>query len=178
MQKDSITINVQIDSQTFRRFARFDTYLLRRRWVSPAVFAVILSVFSCVAFLMRARAEQAGLIGWLLLIIALGLPAAYFLHYELQLGAQVRRLNIKKPRPAYFVTLSDAGVRVVNNMAKEAPLSFSWDQVHAAHRRSDAVYLYHTESRAFILPARDASVSLATLWDTCAAHLPADKLHA
>lgn len=178
MHKDPVTVNVQMDASTFKRFAYFDTFRLRRRWVSPAVFAAILLLFSIVAFLMQGRAEQATLIGWLLFIIALGLPGAYFLHYELQLRMQVRRLSLKKPRPAYFVTLTDEGVRVVNNMSKEAPLVIAWDDVHAAHRRRTAVYLYHTENRAFILPEKDASVSLATLWDTFAAHLPKEKLHA
>ncbi len=177
MSKHPITVNVRMDAPTFKRFARFDTFTLRRRFVLPAAFALILSSFAAVAFLLRGRAEQAGFIGTLLLIIGLGLPAAYFLHYELQLAGQVRRLGIKKPRPAYFVTLTSEGVRVVNNMVKEAPLILSWQQVHGAYRRPDAVYLYHTENRAFILPAKDASVSLPTLWDTCCAHLPKDKLH-
>jgi len=177
MNKQPVTVNVHMDAPTFKRFALFDTFTLRRRWVSPAVFCAILLAFSAVAFSRRAHAEQAGLIGWLLLVLALGLPFVYFLHYYLQLGAQVRRLSIKKPRPAYFVTLTDEGVRVVNNMAKEAPLSLSWDQVHAVYRRADAVYLYQTENRAFILPAKDASVSLAVLWDACCAHLPKEKIH-
>ena len=177
MHKDPVTINVQMDAATFKRFAYFDTFILRRRWVSPAVFAAILTGFSVIAFLMQGRAEQATLIGWLLVIIGLGLPAAYFLHFDLQLRMQVRRLNIKKPRPAYFVTLTDEGIRVVNNISKEAPLVISWDDVHAVHRRRAALYLYHTENRAFILPEKDASVSLGTLWDTCAAHLPKEKLH-
>jgi len=177
MRKDSITVHVQMDAVTFKRFARFDTFILRRRWVLPIAFALILSAFAAVAFFMRPRAEQAPLIGWLLLGIGLLLPAAYFLHYELQLNAQVRRLGIKKPRPAYFVTLTDEGVRVVNNMAKETPLVLPWDHLYGAYRRKDAVYLYHTENRAFILPAKDASVTLPTLWDFISAHLPKDKLH-
>lgn len=177
MHQDPITVNVQMDASTFKRFARFDTFILRRRWRSPAIFSAILTAFSAFAFFMRGRAEQASLVGWLLLVIGLGLPAAYFLHYELQLSAQVRRLNIKKPRPAYFVTLTEEGVRVVNNMVKEAPLTISWQDVHAVYRRRDAVYLYHTENRAFILPQKDASVSPGTLWSTFTAHLPKEKLH-
>ncbi len=177
MHKDTITIHVHIHEHLFKRFARFDTFIIRHRWRSPAIFAAILTAFSAVAFFMQGRAEQASLIGWLLLVIGLGLPAAYFLHYEIQLSGQVRRLNIKKPRPAYFVTLTEEGVRVVNNMVKEAPLSISWEDVHAVYRRRDAVYLYHTENRAFILPQKDASVTLDTLWETCSAHLPKEKLH-
>ena len=178
MSKSAVTDNVQMAAKTFKRFARFDTYSLRRRWRSPAIFAAILTAFAFVAFLMEGRAQDAALIGRLLLIIGLGLPAVYFLHYEVQLSTQVRRLGIRKPRPAYFVSISESGVRVVNNMAREEPLLLSFDQIHAAYRRADAVYLYHTENRAFILPAKDASVSLASLWDLLAAHLPKEKLHA
>ena len=177
MSTHPVTVNVQMDGASFKRFARFDTFTLRRRWVLPIAFALILSAFAAVAFFMRSRAEQAPLIGWLLLGIGLLLPAAYFLHYELQLNAQVRRLGIKKPHPAYFVTLTDEGVRVVNNMVKEAPLVLTWDQLHGAYRRADAIYLYHTENRAFILPAKDASVSLSSLWDLLASRLPSEKLH-
>lgn len=177
MSKTPITVNVHMDAKTFQRFALFDTFILRRRFVSPAVFAAILGAFSAAAFLLGGRAEQASLIGTLLLIIALGLPGAYFLHYYLQLRAQVRRLGLKTPRPAYFVTLSDEGVRVVNNMAKEAPLVLPWDQVHAVYRRADALYLYHTENRAFILPTKDASVALAALWNYIGERLPKDRLH-
>ena len=177
MRKDPVTVNVQMDAAVFRRFARFDTFVLRRRWRSPAAFAAIMAAFSAAAFLMQQRAEQAALIGWLLLILGLLLPFAYVLHYEMQLAAQVRRLDIKKPRPAYFVTLSDAGVRVVNNMVREEPCVFPWEEIHGAHLRKDAVYLYQRENRAFILPAKDASLPLLSLWDEIAAHLPAEKLH-
>ena len=37
-----ITIPVKLDEKTFRRFARFDMLCLRRRWVNPLVFALIL----------------------------------------------------------------------------------------------------------------------------------------
>ncbi len=178
MNHTPLTVNVRMDGRLFKRFARFDTFALRRRWVLPVGFAAILSAFALVAFAMHGRAEQAKLIGVLLLIIGLGLPAVYFLHYELQLGAQVRRLGIKSPKPAYFVTLTEDGVRVVNNMAKEAPLVLSWDQLYGAWLRRDAIYLYHAENRAFILPAKDASVLLPTLWDFISRHLAKEKVHA
>ena len=178
MSKNPVTVNVRIDAPTFKRFARFDTYSLRRRWRSPAIFAVILTAFAFVAFLMDGRAEQASLIGWLLLVIGLGLPAAYFLHYELQLSAQVRRLNIRKPRPAYFLTFNDDHIRVVNNMAKEEPLLLPYSDVHAVYMRSNAVYLYHTDQRAFILPDKDMSVPVSSLWRHLSERLPKEKMHA
>ena len=38
-----ITIPVRLDEKTFRRFARFDMLVLRKRWVKPMVFALILA---------------------------------------------------------------------------------------------------------------------------------------
>ena len=178
MSKPAVTVNVQMDAKTFKRFALFDTFSRRQRLRAPAIFCGLFLAFAAVAYSQLGRAEQAGLIGGLLLLLGLGLPFVYVLHYYLQLNAQVRRLGIKKPRPAYFVTLNEDGVRVVNNMAKEQPVTLPWADLFAAYRRADAVYLYHTESRAFILPVRDASVSLGTLWDTISTHMPKEKLHA
>ena len=71
MHQQSVTVNVQMDAGTFKRFARFDTYSLHRRWRSPAIFAAILTAFAFVAFLMEGRSQDAALIGRLLLIIGL-----------------------------------------------------------------------------------------------------------
>ena len=50
MQREIITIHVKMDRQTFRRFALFDTFRLKKRWCKPALFCAILLVFAAVAF--------------------------------------------------------------------------------------------------------------------------------
>ena len=67
---------------------------LRKRWVRPVVFALILIAFS-VAALLTGR-EQAGLIAAVLLVVGLGLPLVYFGTYFSQLN--VRAAELKPPK--------------------------------------------------------------------------------
>ena len=41
-----IVVLVSLDERTFKRFSRFDTFALRRRWVRPAAFAAILTALA------------------------------------------------------------------------------------------------------------------------------------
>ena len=45
--------------KTFKRFARFDMFILRKKRIRPAVFSLILMAFAFVVLLLRK--EQSGL---------------------------------------------------------------------------------------------------------------------
>ena len=68
---DWITIPVKLDEKTFKRFARYDMFVLRKRWIKPVVFSLILLAFSAVA--LWTGKQQAGLIAAVLLTVGLGL---------------------------------------------------------------------------------------------------------
>ena len=51
MNRTEYTIPVKLDAKTFRRFSFFDTLKLRKRWVRPVIFALILIAFAVVALL-------------------------------------------------------------------------------------------------------------------------------
>ena len=67
MNSKEITVRVRLDAKTFKRFSRFDTLRLRKRWTRPAAFALILVAFAVVA-LLTGKA-QAGLIAAVLLVV-------------------------------------------------------------------------------------------------------------
>lgn len=114
MQREIITIHVKMDRQTFRRFALFDTFRLKKRWCKPALFCAILLVFAAVAF--AAGREQSALIGSVLLLVGLGLPAVYVGTYLSQLNAQAKKLRLDPPRPVYTLRLAQEGVTIQNDM--------------------------------------------------------------
>ena len=70
----TISIPVKLDEKTFRRFARFDMLILRKKWVRPAVFSAILIAFAIIALLTRK--EQSGMIAAVLLVYTLTLGEA------------------------------------------------------------------------------------------------------
>ena len=112
MIHDTVTIHVRMDARIFRRFGFFDTLVLRRRWLSPAVFSAIFIVFSVICFCLTDKAQSA-LLGAVLLAVGLLLPACYFLNFFLQMNDQVRRLGIKKPKPVYTLTLDRSNPEAV-----------------------------------------------------------------
>ena len=67
-----IMIPVKLDEKTFKRFVRFDMFILRRHWVRPLIFSLLLTAFAIVA--LFAKKEQSGLIAAVLLTVGLGLP--------------------------------------------------------------------------------------------------------
>ena len=67
-----ITVSAKLDEKTFKRFARFDMLILRKKWIRPAVFSLILVAFAFIALLLRK--EQSGLIAAVLLAVGIGLP--------------------------------------------------------------------------------------------------------
>ena len=171
MTPKQIHIPVRLDAKTFKRFSRFDTFRLRRRWVRPAVFALILAAFAAIALV--SRRPQAGLIAAVLLAVGLGLPLVYFGTYFSQLNAQAERQKLSPARRVYDVTLDFDGVRVENVQVKESPQALRWDDVWSAWRVKGCVYLYASPTRAYLLPDGQADAGDDALWSAITSHMGA-----
>ena len=169
----TIVIPVRLDEKTFKRFARFDMFSRRKKWIRPAVFALILIVFAVAALLVRK--EQSGLIAAVLLVVGLGLPFVYIGTFLSQVNMQAVRAKLKPARLVYTVTLRESGIRVENNQKEEDPLEVEWPAVYRAFRKKGCVYLYVTGARAFLLPDGQASVSNPEVWQYLVDHLGTEK---
>lgn len=176
MSPDTVTVHVKMDARTFRRFCLYDVFVLRRRWLSPAVFSAIFTAFATVCFCMK-QLEQSALLGGVLLGVALVLPACYFLNFFLQMNDQVRRLGLKEPRPVYSLVMGKKDVHITNDMKEEAEVVLPWKGVMGAWRVKGAIYLYANAKRAFILPDGQSDCSGEELWAFLSRHLPKEKLH-
>ena len=88
----SIVIHVRMDEKTFRRFARFDMFALRKKWVRPLVFSLIMIAFAFIALL--ARREQSGMIAAVLLAVGIGLPLVYIGTFLSQVNMQAARAKL------------------------------------------------------------------------------------
>ena len=63
------------------------------------------------------------------------------------------------------------GVRVVNDMKKEDAQAVKWQDVQAAFRRKDCVYLYVSPVRAYLLPSGQTDAGDDELWAYLREHL-------
>ena len=168
-----IVIPVSLDERTFKRFALFDMFSLRRKWVRPAVFSVILIAFAFAALLIRK--EQSGLIAAVLLTVGLGLPLVYFGSFLSQVNMQAARAKLKPARPVYTVTLRDEGVRIVNDQKEEEPQEAAWSSICQAFRKKGCIYLYVTARKAFLLPSKQADAPDHEVWAYIREHLGDEK---
>ena len=158
---ETITVPVRLDKKTFKRFAWFDMFILRRGWVRPAIMSLLIPLAG-VALL--SPKENASLVSAVLLVIGIGLPLVYFGSYWSQVNMAAAKHRLIPPRLVYTVTLSPEGVQVENNQKVEEKLHIKWEAVHQAIRKKGCVYLYATPTRAFLLPDGQADAPDGEVW--------------
>ena len=167
-----VTVNVIIDDKIFRKFALFDNLHRKRIWFLPVIFASIMSAFALVCFVMRGHAEQAVMIGSLLLIIGLGLPAAYMRLFFKSIKIQIKTAGLESPRHVYSLRFSPEGFQVING---GKPDQYKWSGVFGAYRVPGCTYLYVEKNKAFLLPDGQAEEG-ADVWGLLTDKLSAEKL--
>ncbi len=169
-----ITVPVKLNEKTFRRFARFDMLYLRKRWVRPAVFALILTGFAFVA-LFSGR-KEAGLIAAVLLVVGLGLPIVYIGMFLSQVNVQAMQQRLgKEGRRVYDMRLTDSEIIVVNRRKTDERVTLPWKDVKQAFRVKGCIYLYVHTARAFLVPDGQASVPADDVWAFITAHMEPGK---
>ena len=72
--------------------------------------------------------------------------------------------KLRLPRRVYTLNISSSGISIQNDLKKEEAVWLEWNKVHALHRRRNAIYLYASPARAFILPNGQADASADELW--------------
>ena len=168
-----ILIPVKLDEKTFKRFARFDMFILRRKWVRPLIFSLLLTAFAVIALLTKK--EQSGLIAAVLLAVGIGLPVVYIGTFLSQVNMQAVRRRLDPPRAVYTVRLTEEGIEAENKQKKEDPLRLSWGETRRAYRVKGCIYLYVSPVKAFLLPEGQADAGGAQVWEYLVQHMGADR---
>lgn len=150
MEEIFMKMSVMLDEKVFRDFTIFDILKRRKYWKSPVIFASIMTFSAVVCFLMH-KVDGAVLLGTVLAVIGLGMPAIYFATFFRSLGRQVRLQKLDPPRNVYDIELSEKadGITVSNGKEKA---SYKWKDAWRAYRDRRAIYLFITYERGFILP--------------------------
>ena len=168
MKKSVITIPVRMDHKTLRDFSLFDTFILKKHWIKPALFAAIFLVFAIICFAATSK-EQNWLLGTVMLLIGLGMPAVYVGMFLSGVKGQAKKLKL--PRRVYTLSFSSSGVHIANDLKPEEQADLEWQKIPAAFRCKQAIYLYAAPTRAFILPDGQADAPADELWAMMEKHL-------
>lgn len=176
MRPDTITISSRIDTKTFRKFAIFDTLIRQKRYRSPVIFAGIMLVFACICYIMNGRAEQAVLLGNVLLSIGIILPTVYFGTFFFSVNSQAKKMKLDPPKHVYTITMAltdeEEGISIVTPTGEGGTLRVKWENVHMAYRVEDCIYFFISPRQAFLLPDGQANVTPDELWDYLGRFIP------
>ena len=169
MNDGRITIIAKIGPDLFREFAIYDAFVYKKRGIRPMIFAVFFLLVAIIAFTRRSYTEGAALLGVVLLVVGLGLPAIYILRYLYSVSKRAK--GFSGDETAYALILNTVGVDVEKG---EQSMHYSWDQITFACRLSHSICLYVTSNHAFLLPREDADSAAA--WDMIREHIPPSKV--
>ena len=166
-------IEVRLTEKEFIRFGWFDAIRVKRAWRGPALFAAILGGAAILCFILHAR-RGAVLLGGVLLLVALGLPAAWFVNYGASLRKQAKAAGLSEEKHVYTLELQDGEGGVTVDSGKEHT-AYSWQQVFHVYRNKTASYLYITPQRAFLIPHDCVEGGPDALWTLVGRHVPAGR---
>ena len=168
-----MTIEVTLTAKIFKRFTFFDTFIRKKMWRSPAIFAGILGVCGCICFLMN-HVDGAVMLGCVLLIVGLGFPTSYFINFALSLRKQITVYGLTTPKKVYTLHLTKKadGISVEN---EREHVDYKWENVYHVYRDKEATYLFMSAQRGFILPHACTDDNAAKLWKLLERTLPKHK---
>ena len=152
----------------FRRFAFFDAFVVQRKWRAPALFLILMALFSSVCFAMHHK-EGAVFLGCVLLGVGLLLPAAYLLSFLLSVNKQCKGISPKKI--VYSLRFYEDYFDVLKSKEKA---SYPWKKLFRAYRTKHGVYLYVQPRHAFIV---SDETDLDAIWHEIRSHLRRDQIH-
>ena len=175
MEKAAITVDVLVDARVFRQFALFDARRVKRAWRSPLIFALIMSAFAIICFFMRGRAEQALLLGCVLLGVGLILPLVYYGFFLHSIKKQIEKMKLSTPRAVYTLSFSRAHGVTAEAVKGGKPERYAWDKLYNVYIVPGCAYIYVSNSKAFLLPDGPETDGVWPLFEEM---LPPGRLHA
>jgi hypothetical protein len=174
---DTITVTSRITRKNFRDFAIFDTLIRQKMLTSPLFFSGAFIIFALTCFFMRGRAEQAMLLCYVMLGIAIVVPGVYVGNFLYSVKKKADDLHLDaEGLHAYTVTMNDHGLSISNLLQKQPIVNLRWDQTAHAFRTKDCIYLYISARQAFLLPDNSADATPDELWAYLGKKMTAGKL--
>lgn len=155
MEKD-FKMDVWLDEKSYRSFALFDRLIRTGNWKRPLAFFSIFVLLAMVSFIAAALGKQGALLlGSVLLMIGIVIPATHYYRFISGLSQWVSRLGLKgkNKRYAYTLAFMENPRALTVYDANKKSLVFPWKDFHGVWCRKEAVYLYVEAGKAYILPS-------------------------
>ena len=142
-EKYKFTVQTKITPEIYINFAKFDTFMLKKRWLLPAFVGIAFITLAATLYMMHLLllCVTAG-------IVAIAFPMIYFNTFR-----KIMKENTHyAPRGAviddYLVNMTDDGFEIYS---EEEQAECTWADMEAAYRLSNCIALYIKKDKPFLI---------------------------
>lgn len=141
--KYKFTIKTKITPEIYINFAKFDTFMLKKRWILPVLIAAAALALSASLFM-----TQMNLLAIAAAIVAIAFPVIYFNTFRNIMKDNTHRAPRGAVIDDYLVSLTDEGFEVYS---EEEEAECTWIDMKAAYRLSNCIALFIDKDKAFLI---------------------------
>ena len=172
MKDHFLRIAVVMDAKSFSDFAFFDEVVLSGKWVKVLAFVIVIIVLAVINLFTNAA-----LLFWVLLLLGILTPMAFYLQFRRSVFAQITRFQLETPKPVYSILLQKAAPTFQLHIEGQEPQEVSWNTLVGAYKTRAAVYLYTGAKRALLIPnSQVGDEGAELLWALVEEMVPANKI--
>ena len=154
--KYKFTIQTKITPEVYRNFARFDTFVLKKRWAFP-LFGVLCLLALAGIFYMT----QMGLLAVISAVFAVAFVIIYFRTFSQIMQDNTHNAPYNAVIDTYIVSLTDEGLEVYS---EQEQAECTWDELYAAYLLSNCIALFLKKEQSFVITESDPK-RFAAIWD-------------
>jgi len=154
--KYKFTIQTKITPEVYRNFARFDTFILRKRWGFPLFVALCLLALAGIFYM-----TQMELLAAVSIIFTVALAVIYFRTFSRIMDDNTHHAPYNAVIDTYIVSLTDEGLEVYS---EQEQAECTWEELHAAYLLSNCIALFLKKDQSFLITEADPK-RFAAIWD-------------
>lgn len=145
----SITVNCNVDKDTFKGFGKFHRYYAHGGFLRLFLFFSIFFAFAILAWY-----NDSNVFAWIMFVVSVIVPGYSILSFNLSLKDQVKDLKLDIPQDFYKITFHNDGLHVIS---KDEKADYEWGTVLKVYQTKHSIYVYLTAINAFIVPLDNAT---------------------
>lgn len=154
--KYKFTIQTKVTPAVYRNYAKFDTFVLRKRWIFPVFILACMLALAGTFYMTRMNflAVFSALIGIVFFVV-------YFRTFFRIINDNTRHAPYDAVIDTYIVSLSEDGVEVYS---QQEQAESSWADLRAAYLLSDCIALELNKERTFLITEPNPK-QFAAIWE-------------
>ena len=179
MAKDYYKIPVFLGEKNFKDYIKFDVLTRQKKYKKPVSLFFALYMAATLCFAMQDTVDVAFVFGSIFIVAAVFIPTNFFRTLTNSMNEQTKKMKLSPPREVYTVHLSSRANGISYDYPEDKKIAgeFYWKDALSAWKTRNAIYLYVSDTQAFLIPNNNPNLDYDGIWAFIKSNLPQDKLH-